>query len=910
MPYEHPRLTHGRNRLKAAYAYQTGRMIHDAFKKNPLTGQTFSLDVSFGTSKSYSHMESTTHEYAGSRIASGGNTNVTAGERDLTVKGSTIEGKDMSLTAKGNVRLEAGENTSITTTENKFSSASIGASFTPQGLSNISVNASKGNGNSKESVTAYSPTLVVAENTLSLTSGKDMDIIGSRAQGDKITAKVGGNLNIETLQEKETYEEQNSSTGFGFSWGVKAKDKQTSTKSTGQTQNPPTTNAANSTPKPNGTQVTSPTGRKFFDPTIGGSRNKGTVDSHYRSARDQAGFFAGSKGFDIYARENTDLKGGIIASNAPSDKNHLSTGTFSFSDLKNEADYSAKSTGSAYHKYGNYDNMSEDEQNKVFNTIGLAPVLPMPVVGSADSTTKAAVAPAAIDIRENPTQDISALSRDTVNALNELGRIFDKQTMEERQELAAVFGEEAFRLLHNMKDNGSVGKIAAHAAVVGILSQITGNGFTSGAADAGLNEALIKSLKGLDPGLAQMISGLLGAAAKVAGGNALARASAAISGTKWNFFGFAYRPDKIDSVTADGKHTVVEMVKESLVKEDGSTLSEAEAIQLLTNLDQFMMEQEPEKAKSNTILVEKFSNIVRVADRLHSLGYTEESVNHFLNWYTSDINITANGLSYFGIGDDGGFVGSEYIGKDFQFPNYIYDRSSVQSKQNPGIYGWKYVDDILVGINKNGDIFLDEQHKPVIWEADVAEHPFATKSLKDKIDFVVKQTELFPTKGTSEDFQKEVDQGVAHYVDPADVVGVGRLIKGAQAVKPLTEPLVERLSKVASDRVINELKAFRSKVWTVGNQKILLDKSGMKHILERHHPAFWAGKTKPTQTFLSPKTSVKDIEYTIQEVIFQNRDVLSNISSLSKKQIEGVIDGVKYVVGFTRGRIGQFYIKE
>ncbi len=137
------------DRLKAAYAYQTGRMIHDAFKKNPLTGQTFSLDVSFGTSKSYSHMESTTHEYAGSRIASGGNTNVTAGEHDLTVKGSAVTGSDVSLSAKGNVRLEAGENTSVTTTENKFSSASIGASFTPQGLSNISVNASKGNGNSK-----------------------------------------------------------------------------------------------------------------------------------------------------------------------------------------------------------------------------------------------------------------------------------------------------------------------------------------------------------------------------------------------------------------------------------------------------------------------------------------------------------------------------------------------------------------------------------------------------------------------------------------------------------------------------------------------------------------------------------------------------------------------------------------
>ena len=122
--------------------------------------------------------------------------------------------------------------------------------------------------------------------------------------------------------------------------------------------------------------------------------------------------------------------------------------------------------------------MSVDEQNKVYNTKGLAPNLSMPVKGAADSTTKSAVAPATIDIRENPTQDISSLSRDTANSLNALGKIFDKKTIEEQQELAAVFGEEAFRLLHNMKDDGSVGKIAAHAAVAGILSQITGNGFT------------------------------------------------------------------------------------------------------------------------------------------------------------------------------------------------------------------------------------------------------------------------------------------------------------------------------------------------------------------------------------------------------------------------------------------------
>ena len=275
-------------------------------------------------------------------------------------------------TRNTNVRLEAGENTSITTTENKFSSASIGASFTPQGLSNISVSASKGNGNSKETLTAYSPALASAQNNLSLTSGKDMNIIGSKAQGEKITAKVGGNLSIATLQEKETYEEQNSSTGFGISWGVKAKDKQTSTKSTGQTQNPPTTNATKSTPKPNGTQVTSPTGRKFFAPTIGASWNKGNIDSNYRSARDQAGFFAGGGGFDIYVEKNTDLKGGIIASEASADKNRLSTGTFSFSDLKNEADYSAGSFETGLTTTTKY--KVENDELRPHNTLTITPI--------------------------------------------------------------------------------------------------------------------------------------------------------------------------------------------------------------------------------------------------------------------------------------------------------------------------------------------------------------------------------------------------------------------------------------------------------------------------------------------------------------------------------------------------------
>ena len=503
------------DRLKAVYAWRTGRLIHDHFGKNALAlhkSYTPSLNLSLGSSRSYNRSENVTREYAGSMIRAGELANLTAAERDLTVKGSTVESKDVSLAAKGNVRLMAGENTSVTTTANKYSSASVGASFGINGLSDISVNVNRAKGNSKETYTSYAPALIRAEENAVITSGKDTDILGSKVQGDKVTARVGGNLNIETLQEKETYEEQNTSTGFGISWSM------------------------------------NPLTKHFSKPIIGRDWSKGTIDSHYRSAREQAGFFAGSKGFDIYARENTDLKGGLIASEASPDKNLLSTGTFTFNDLKNEADYRAKDTGSSAQIKPTLVRTKEKtpegnkiESLKVVQALHSTPSIPTVVQGSADSTTKAAVAPGTIDIRENPAQDISALSRDTANALNELGRIFDKKSVEEQKELVNVFREEAFRLAHNLTDDGSGRKVLIHTIIGGLISQLSGAGFASGAAGAGLNEALINNLKGLNPAIAQVISGVIGAAAaKAIHGDATAGAISAASGTKWNKFSDFY----------------------------------------------------------------------------------------------------------------------------------------------------------------------------------------------------------------------------------------------------------------------------------------------------------------------------------------------------------------------------------
>ena len=126
---------------------------------------------------------------------------------------------------------------------------------------------------------------------------------------------------------------------------------------------------------------------------------------------------------------------------------------------------------------------------------GLTPVLSVPARGNADSTTTSAIAPGSIDVRENPNQDLSALNRDTSNALNELGRIFDKKKIEEQQELAGVFGEgSVLNLRINFRTTAKERKSLSIWPSAASMSSITGAGFTSGVAGAGLNEAVIKEI--------------------------------------------------------------------------------------------------------------------------------------------------------------------------------------------------------------------------------------------------------------------------------------------------------------------------------------------------------------------------------------------------------------------------------
>lgn len=490
-------------RLAALYGYKAYDELTDKENKKALDGikdpkNNISINVSLGTQKSESKAQSSTTLAQESNIKAQGDITIYATKEDINIKGSNIEGENVSLQAKGDVNITASENANTSDQTSKSSSGSIGVSISPTGISGINAGYNKGKGEIKENSTTYNPSSVTAKDTLTIESGNDTNIIGSKVSGDTVKADIGGNLNIESLQNKETYDEKNSSSGMSISVDLPQGGKTTGSK----------------------------TG-------IQGSASKGKIESDYESVINQAGIYAGEGGFDIHVVKNTDLKGAVIASDATPDKNKLSTDTLTYSDIQNQAEYSASSVGVNL-------NTGKDAEKK---DAGLTPNIGVKASGDADSTTKSAISPGTVEVRSNPDQDLSKLSRDPEGALNALGKIFDKKTVQEQQELAGLFGELAFEEVHKISkangwDEGSPQKIALHAFVGAVMADLGGGNALSGAVGAGLNEAVQKELKEIfkdDPDMHQWASAIIGAAAAaVVGGDVQTGGSTAASGTKNN----------------------------------------------------------------------------------------------------------------------------------------------------------------------------------------------------------------------------------------------------------------------------------------------------------------------------------------------------------------------------------------
>ena len=507
------------NRLKALYGVKAGEEIKDGLKglkqsysdlkkggdaakkaKNDLVN----IRIGIGSQKSKAESQSNTTIEQGSSVKAKGDVAITSTKEDINIHGSSLEGENVALNASKDLNVTASTNTNKIKADQSFSKGSIGVSVGLSGVVGVDAQYNKAKENTKENGTTYNESTVTAKKELAFESGKDTNIRGGELKGEKVVGKVGKDLNIESKQDSKDYESKSSSAGFAVSYNPGDK----------------TTN-------------------------IGVNASKGNIDSKYDSVTTQSGIYAGKEGFDIIVEKNTDLKGAVIDSNAREEKNKLSTGTLSWEDIQNKAEYDMHEKGIAFNHYGDYDNMSKMERDKVFNKKGLTPVLPMGSAGKAESTTKSVVAKGTIVIKdkEHQKQDITKLKRDMDKSLSELDEIFDRNTARERQELAGLFMEEAMGQLHDWNPEDKEGKALkaiAHGVVGEIAARIAGNETGSGFYATMMNKALIEDaqrIAGKNPALVQWISVAIGGAVgKAIGKSGYIGGAGALSGTKWNLY--------------------------------------------------------------------------------------------------------------------------------------------------------------------------------------------------------------------------------------------------------------------------------------------------------------------------------------------------------------------------------------
>ena len=491
----------GDGRLKALYALQAGMNARDiqkdqktdkAINKNNAVG----INISLGSTGWKDHAETVTEEAKGSTVTAGRTAAVIAKE-DMTVKGSTVNAKDILLKAGNNIHILSSENRSTTIEDYKAKSGSIGASLSKGGYG-IGASYGKGKGQIEETTITHTPSDITAKNTVALSSGNDTLIRGGTIKGNKVTANAG-RMSIESEQDKKNYKETSKTSGLSISY----------------------------TP---GSAV-----------TVSGGKGQTSTDSAYESVTKQAGIYAGKEGYDIQVKNNTRLKGAVIDSQAEKEKNRLTTGTLTWENIDNKAEYKASGKGISY----------TNGAGIPLNALGLLSNMVPTVKDKAGTTTTSAVSQGTITItnKENQTQDIEKLNRNTENSLNKLKEIFDKTKVEEKQELIHMMNIVGNQIIHEAADHygwkeGSTEKLLLHGAIGALTGTMSGGNALSGAVSGSVNEfalAYMEKTKGRDwmdthPDTVQAISTALGAVAGSLTGDRATGAYTAQMGTKWNYY--------------------------------------------------------------------------------------------------------------------------------------------------------------------------------------------------------------------------------------------------------------------------------------------------------------------------------------------------------------------------------------
>ncbi|WP_237498787.1 hemagglutinin repeat-containing protein, partial [Pseudomonas edaphica] len=388
--------------LQGVKAGLTGVQAWQAAQQNGgMTGanasQFVGISISLGSQKSDSKQTQEQTLSQGSSLTAGNNLTIVADGNgtpgaagDIHVQGSKLQaGNEMRLAAERDIRLEAAANNQKLDGKNSSSGGAVGISLgvgSEGGGLSIFANANKGTGNEKGTGTTWTETTLDAGKQVSLISGRDTALKGAQVSADKITATVGRDLTLQSLQDTDNYKSKQTDVSGGVSFAIIG---------------------------------------------TGGSANlsisKSKIDSKYQSVQEQTGLFGGKGGYQIDVGNHTQLDGSVIGSTATPDKNRLSTGTLGWSVLKNKAEYTSQLQSASV-------SSGASGANAFISNLPSGSLIAFNHGDSDSGTTSSAISNGTLDIRDpaKQQQDVATLSHDVEHANGSISPIFDKEKEQKR----------------------------------------------------------------------------------------------------------------------------------------------------------------------------------------------------------------------------------------------------------------------------------------------------------------------------------------------------------------------------------------------------------------------------------------------------------------------------------------------
>ncbi|WP_375667109.1 hemagglutinin repeat-containing protein, partial [Bartonella sp. CL26QHWL] len=210
---------------------------------------------------------------------------------------------NITMGAGEDITFESAQNTQSTENHTQSASMNVGYSYGTGGPGWMG-NASFGKGKGSSEEVHHKNSHIIGTGTVHTTSGANTTLAGAVVSGERVEMEVGGDFTVVSRSDTG----QSSSKQNSVSIGYNSREK-------------------------DGTATTNI------------SLNKDKSSSDYHSVVEQSGIKAGDGGFKINVKDKTTLTGGLISSTAPADKNSLTTGSISTSDISNGAHAQASSQG-------------------------------------------------------------------------------------------------------------------------------------------------------------------------------------------------------------------------------------------------------------------------------------------------------------------------------------------------------------------------------------------------------------------------------------------------------------------------------------------------------------------------------------------------------------------------------------